>query len=75
MELKPDGCLSGTPNGPTVERAELLRSRSSREEAGGELTGQHDLYIAVVVTVMFLAGCVLVVVNRYQRSRERKRWE
>jgi len=58
-----------------VDRAEPLQFRSSREDAGGELTGHYDVYIAVVVAVMFLAGCVLAVVDRYQRSRERKRWE
>jgi hypothetical protein len=31
---------------------------------------KHDLYLAVVVTVMFLAGGVVGVVNR-----ERNRWE
>jgi hypothetical protein len=36
---------------------------------------EHDVYLGVVVTVMFLAGCVIAVVNRYGRSRERRRWE
>jgi hypothetical protein len=74
-ELKHTWHRSWTPDGPTFDRAELLQFRSSREDAGDELTGHYDVYIAVVVAVMFLAGCVLAVVDRYQRSRERKRWE
>jgi len=27
------------------------------------LTPEHDFYLAVVVTVMFLAGCVIAVMN------------
>jgi hypothetical protein len=42
---------------------------------GGALTPEHDVYLAVVVTVMFLAGCVIAVVDRYRRTRERKGWE
>ena len=33
-----------------------------------------DLYLGVVVTLMFLAGCVLIVVSARERSEERRRW-
>jgi hypothetical protein len=41
---------------------------------GGELTPEHDVYLALVVTVMFLAGCLIAVVNRYRRTRQGKEW-
>jgi len=43
------------------------------EQVGGAVTPLHDLYFAVVATVMFLAGCAIAMVNRYQPARERKR--
>jgi len=48
-------------------------SRADRH--GDALTPEQDLYLAVVVTVMFLTGCVIAIVNRYRRSCERRRWE
>ena len=63
---------SGTPNGPTVER---VVTAAKPEHAGGALTPQHDLYLAVIVAGMFLAGCVLVILSRRERSQERKRWK
>jgi len=45
-----------------------------QEHAGGALTQQQDLYLAVVVTVLFLAGCAIAIANRYRRTRERQRW-
>jgi len=38
------------------------------------LTYQFDLYLAAIVTAMFLAGCVLFVLGVRERSQERKRW-
>jgi hypothetical protein len=38
------------------------------------LTEQIDLYIGVAVTLMFLAGCFLVVVSLRERFEERRRW-
>lgn len=64
-----------TPNGPTVERIPQLRLSPVNRHVGGALTPQQDLYLGVVVTLMFLAGCVFAVVIRYQRSHKRKRWE
>jgi hypothetical protein len=38
------------------------------------LTEQMDLYIGVAATLMFLAGCFLVVVSVRERFEERRRW-
>jgi len=38
------------------------------------LTYRFDLYLAAIVTAMFLAGCVLVILNGRERSRARRRW-
>jgi hypothetical protein len=38
------------------------------------LTERFDLYLGVVVTLMFLIGCVLIVVSARERSEERRRW-
>jgi hypothetical protein len=35
---------------------------------------QMNLYLGVVVTLMFLSGCFLIVVSIRQRSEERRRW-
>jgi hypothetical protein len=37
------------------------------------LTVQVDLYLAAIVTAMFLAGCVLMILNARERSQARKR--
>jgi hypothetical protein len=37
------------------------------------VTEQMDLYIGVVVSLMFLAGCFLVVISARERSEERRR--
>ncbi len=37
------------------------------------MTERVDLYIGVVVTLMFLAGCCLVVVGMRERLKERRR--
>ncbi len=37
------------------------------------MTAQADLYLAAIVTVMFLAGCVLVILNGRERSQAGKR--
>ena len=39
------------------------------------MTEQMDLYIGVAVTLMFLAGCFLVVVRVRERFEERRRWQ
>jgi hypothetical protein len=39
------------------------------------MTPKQDVYLAVVVMIMFLAGCAIAIANRYQRARERRRWE
>jgi len=38
------------------------------------VTEQMDLYIGVAATLMFLAGCLLVVVSVRERLEERRRW-
>jgi hypothetical protein len=38
------------------------------------VTGQNAPYLAAIVIVMFLAGCVLIVVTPRDRLRERDRW-
>ena len=38
------------------------------------MTEQMDLYLAVVVILMFLSGCFLIVVSIRKRSQERRRW-
>jgi hypothetical protein len=37
------------------------------------LTEQMDLYIGVVVLLMFLAGCFFIAVSLRERSEERRR--
>ena len=37
------------------------------------MTERMDLYIGVVVTLMFLAGCFLVVISVRERLEERRR--
>jgi hypothetical protein len=37
------------------------------------VTERVDLYIGAVVTLMFLAGCFLVVVGMRERFKERRR--
>ncbi len=39
------------------------------------MTERMDLYIGVVVTLMFLAGCFFIVVSVRKRSEERRRWQ
>ena len=38
------------------------------------MTEQMDLYLGVVMTLMFLFGCFLTVLSIRQRSEERRRW-
>jgi hypothetical protein len=38
------------------------------------VTDQDAPYLAAIVMVMFLAGCVLLVVSLRDRLRERDRW-
>jgi hypothetical protein len=38
------------------------------------VTDQNVPYLAAIVIVMFLAGCVLIVVSLGDRLRERVRW-
>ena len=45
----------------------------TQEHAGGTLTAQADLYLAAIVTAMFLAGCVLLILNGRERSEARNR--
>ena len=37
------------------------------------LTERMDLYLGLVMTLMFLAGCVLIILSVRERSEERKR--
>jgi len=39
------------------------------------MTEQMDVYLGLVLSLMFLAGCFLVVVSVRQRSAERRRWQ
>ncbi len=41
-------------------------------EAG--LEARYDVYLAAVVSAMFLAGCVIFVLIRRKRSKEQRRW-
>lgn len=47
-------------------------ARSARRSL--RLTEQMDLYLGVVVTLMFLAGCFFIVGSVRERSEERRRW-
>jgi hypothetical protein len=38
------------------------------------VTDQNAPYLVAILIVMFLAGCVLVVVSLRERLRERDRW-
>ena len=38
------------------------------------MTDQNAPYLAAIVIVMFLAGCVLIVVTLRERLRERDQW-
>jgi hypothetical protein len=38
------------------------------------VTGQTAPYLAAIVIVMFLSGCVLIAVSLRDRLRERERW-
>jgi len=61
---------NATPTGPGVE----LRGRSVSERIKNPqelyLTDQTAPYLAAIVIVMFLAGCVLIVVSLRDRLRE-----
>jgi hypothetical protein len=35
---------------------------------------QMDLYVGVIVTLMFLAGCFFIIVSVPERSEQRGRW-
>jgi hypothetical protein len=37
------------------------------------VTEQMDLYLGVVVSLMFLAGCFVIAIRAHERSEERKR--
>ena len=38
------------------------------------MTERMDLYLGVVVALMFLAGCFVSLVSIRERSEERRRW-
>ena len=62
-----------TRNGPEVERARRMPFSAMSEHTRGTLTDRFDLYLAIIVPTMFLAGCVLVILNGRERSLARKR--
>lgn len=71
--------LTAFPGIGDDELVQYLRQSGSRVQpgvrrAGGTLTERFDLYLAAVVSAMFLAGCVLLILSARGRSRERKRW-
>jgi hypothetical protein len=39
------------------------------------MTEQVDIYLAIIVAVMFVAGCFLTVFAARKRSQARKRWD
>jgi hypothetical protein len=65
---------NATATGQGVE----LRGRSVSERIKNPqelyVTDQNAPYLAAIVIVMFLAGCVLIVVSLRDRLRERDRW-
>lgn len=59
-------------NGAEVElRLIRLLDRHSRSLP---LTERMELYLGVIVTVMFLIGCFLTVLGIRERSEQRRRW-
>jgi hypothetical protein len=44
-------------------------------QKGHILTERMDVYLGVILTVMFLAGCFLVVVATRERTKARSRGE
>ena len=58
MAPRRDDCPTVTTSGPEVECIPQTRFRPRQEHPGGTVTAQADLYLAAIVTVMFLAGCV-----------------
>ena len=73
MALRHDAYPSVTRSGPEVEGALLMPFCALLEDTGGTLTDRFDLYLAIIVPAMFLAGCVLVILNGRERSLARKR--
>jgi len=73
MALRHDAYPGVTRSWPEVERAGLMPFSALLEDTGGTLTYRFDLYLAIIVTAMFLAGCVLVILNGRERSLARKR--
>ena len=57
--------------GQRLSCASISRQIGTQESS---LTEQLELYLGVVVTLMFLAGCFLTVVSVRERSEERRRW-
>jgi hypothetical protein len=39
------------------------------------MTERIDLFVAITVAVMFVAGCFLTVFTVRRRTRNRKRWD
>jgi hypothetical protein len=58
---------------PEVERIQQRQFIATQEHAGGALTAQADLYLAAIVTAMFLAGRALLLLNGRERSEARNR--
>jgi len=73
MAPRRDDCPTVTTSGPEVKCISQTGFRPRQEHPGGAVAAQADLYLAAIVTVMFFAGCVLVILNRRERSQARKR--
>jgi hypothetical protein len=62
------GHTSMMPSGPQAERiSQIAVPRRCPNIQESTLTYPLDLYLATIVTAMFLAGCVLVILNARQR--------
>jgi hypothetical protein len=73
MAQRRDDWRSVTAIGREVECIQQRQFAPTQEPAGGIVTAQADLYLAVIVTVMFLAGGVLVILYGRERSQARTR--
>jgi len=64
MALRHDDCPGVTTIGPEAERHPVNAVQTdARNMQEALLTVHVDLYLAAIVTAMFLAGCVLVILN------------
>ena len=73
MAQRRDDWRSVTAIGREVECIQQRQFAPTQEPAGGIVTARADLYLAVILTVMFLAGGALVILYGRERSQARTR--